>query len=74
MRCNIDGKGKLIRLIYGCIFMLLGTTLLLLWTIPSQTVLAWALSLGLIIGGAFAIFEAGIGWCVIRALGFKTRI
>jgi hypothetical protein len=25
-------------------------------------------------GGAFAIFEARAGWCVIRAMGFKTPI
>jgi len=27
----------------------------------------------MIIGGAFAIFEAKAGWCVVRALGFRTR-
>jgi hypothetical protein len=27
-----------------------------------------------IIGGSFAIFEARAGWCVVRAMGFKTRI
>jgi hypothetical protein len=74
MRCNIDGKGKLVRLIYGCILVVTGIALTVFWAVPSQTVLAWALSLGLIIGGAFAVFEAGTGWCVIRAMGFKTSI
>jgi len=27
----------------------------------------------MVIGGAFAIFEAKAGWCVVRALGFRTR-
>ena len=26
-----------------------------------------------VIGGAFSIFEARAGWCIVRALGFKTR-
>jgi hypothetical protein len=29
--------------------------------------------LAMFIGGAFAIFEAKAGWCVVRALGFRTR-
>ena len=35
---------------------------------------AWALwaGLGCLAGGAFSIFEGVKGWCVVRALGFKT--
>jgi hypothetical protein len=74
MRCNIDAKGRLVRLIYGCIFIIAGIALAVFWAIPAQTIVARALSFGLIVGGAFAIFEAGTGWCAIRAIGFKTRM
>ena len=38
------------------------------------TLAAWALwaGLGCLAGGAFSIFEGVKGWCVVRALGFKT--
>ncbi len=29
--------------------------------------------IGLSIGGTFMILEGAIGWCAIRALGFKTK-
>ena len=74
MTCNIDAKGKLVRMIYGCVLVLAGVVMLLLWALSAQTVLAWALSISFFVGGAFAIFEASAGWCVIRAMGFKTRI
>ena len=74
MRCNIDAKGKALRLVYGCIFLLGGLLLLILWAMPTQTLWAWTISLGLMIGGAFAIFEARTGWCVLRAIGFRTPL
>jgi len=37
---------------------------------------AWALYAGIaaVVGGAFMIFEGVNGWCVVRAMGFKTPI
>jgi hypothetical protein len=37
---------------------------------------AWALYAGIaaLVGGAFMIFEGVNGWCVVRAMGFKTPI
>jgi len=29
---------------------------------------------GAIGGGGFAMWEARMGWCVVRALGIKTRL
>jgi len=72
MTCNIDAKGRLLRLIYGIVFLIAGVALLAFWAVSAQTFVSWIVSIGLIAGGAFAIFEACSGWCVVRAMGFKT--
>jgi len=72
MTCNIDAKGRLLRLIYGIVFLIAGVALLAFWAVSAQTLVSWIVSIGLIAGGAFAIFEACSGWCVVRAMGFKT--
>ena len=74
MTCNIDAKGKLVRLIYGLIFVIAGIVLLFAWALPAGGALAWIVTIALITGGAFAIFEARAGWCAVRALGFKTPV
>ncbi len=74
MQCNIDTRGKRARLIAGLIEIIAAIALALAWAIPSHLLLAWAIAILLLIGGAFSIFEAWAGWCVIRALGIKTKI
>jgi len=39
---------------------------------PTGSMWMWAISGALFAGGAFAVFEAWAGWCVIRAMGLKT--
>ena len=34
----------------------------------------WLGVAGAIFGGAFAIWEARVGWCIVRAIGFKTPL
>jgi len=34
----------------------------------------WYAVAAAVAGGAFAIYEARAGWCVIRAMGFKTPL
>ncbi len=65
MTCNIDNRGRLIRLIIG---LLSGAAGVWLWI--SFDSRFW--SIGLVIIGGFAIFEAIRGWCVMRAFGFET--
>jgi len=65
MTCNIDRTGRRLRLIMG----LVGVGL----SIPLFFV-HWLIGLLVLAGGAFAIFEASIGWCAARAMGFKTRV
>ena len=75
LECNIDARGKayrlrlgfrllIIGLIISAAFFLAGVEMGLLWLAPG----------GAIAGGAFAMFEGRTGWCVARAIGFKTPI
>ena len=70
--CNIDARGKRARLIYGIVLLVLGIVLVFVWALPAGTFWAWAVTAACLLGGAFAIFEARAGWCVVRAMGFKT--
>jgi uncharacterized membrane protein HdeD (DUF308 family) len=72
LQCNIDSKGKLARLIYGLVLLAAGVAMIFFWAMPSGTALSWIITIALILGGAFAIFEARAGWCIIRAMGWKT--
>ena len=74
LSCNIDRRGRLARLIYGIIVAVLGVVLVLLWARDSESVVRWAVSVAVILGGAFAIFEARAGWCAVRAMGIRTPL
>jgi len=74
LACNIDAKGKAVRLRYGIALTLIGGVCALAWAVPSGGPVAWLVTGGLVAGGAFAIFEARAGWCAIRALGIKTPV
>jgi len=36
--------------------------------------IAWVAVAGSLLGGSFSIWEARAGWCVVRAMGFKTAL
>ena len=72
LQCNIDSRGRVARLVYGIALVAAGVALALLWALPRGTPWPWVVSTLVIAGGAFAVFEARAGWCVIRAMGFKT--
>ena len=75
MQCNIDAKGKAVRMISGIIVGAVGLILLLLAVFGMLNERwAWITSGVLISLGAFQIFEARAGWCIVRAMGIKTRI
>jgi hypothetical protein len=75
LRCNIDARGKRIRLIYGVGLALVGIVLTFAWAIPSGGgALPWTISLIALVSGAFVIFESRTGWCILRAMGFKTPV
>ncbi|MFO0827885.1 MAG: hypothetical protein U0572_07010 [Phycisphaerales bacterium] len=74
MQCNIDAKGKLVRLFGGIVIDAVGVTLLALWLLGILP--TWAAVVGGIatISGAFMIFEGAAGWCALRAMGMKTPL
>ena len=73
--CNIDARGKAVRFKLGMLGVVTGVflaiSMLLVGAGPNDL---WLLPLGSIVGGAFALFEARTGWCVVRAMGFRTPI
>ena len=75
MQCNIDSKGKAIRLISGMAVVLAGLVLLGLLASGMMTDRwVWGLATVLMGLGIFQIWEGWCGWCVLRAMGFKTRV
>lgn len=75
MQCNIDARGKAARLKMG-ILSLIGSLILtgLIISGVFEGEIWWLMAGGSAFGGAFAIFEARAGWCIIRAMGFKTPL
>ena len=75
LECNLDARGKAARLvggIAGVLFALIVAVLLSTNVITFS--LGWYVVAGSLFGGAFAIFEARAGWCIVRALGIKTPL
>ncbi len=72
MQCNIDNRGRAARIITGILTAAVGIGLIA--AAQAGALAGWALwaGLGCLAGGAFSIFEGVKGWCVVRALGFKT--
>ena len=73
-QCNIDAHGKAVRLRLGIMGVLSSLGLAAACLLISAPDLAWVIPAGAFVGGAFAIFEGRTGWCVVRALGFRTPI
>ena len=76
LECNIDSKGRAMRMVAGILAILGGAVtyfILTLDIIPVPESIGTLGVLAMVFGGAFAIFEAKAGWCVVRALGFRTR-
>jgi hypothetical protein len=74
MQCNIDSRGKRVRLINGIVTIAIGLVLVFAWAIGSVGWLPWVITVAVLASGAFMIFEARAGWCAVRAMGFKTPI
>ena len=76
LECNIDSKGRAMRLVAGILAIVGGAVAYVILTldiIPVPESIGTLGVLAMVGGGAFAIFEARAGWCVVRALGFRTR-
>ena len=71
--CNIDPRGRKARLITGLVVDLLGVVLAVTGALTGNTTM---LLVGVVLSlvGSFMILEGLLGWCVLRALGFKTKM
>jgi hypothetical protein len=75
LECNIDARGKAVRMKLGIRLVILSLILAALTyfgIIPAT--LGWFVAAASFAGGAFTIWESRKGWCVVRAMGFKTKI
>jgi hypothetical protein len=72
--CNIDQRGKTVRFILGALIESTGLLLGVLWYFGWAP--EWAIwpAIALWLSGVFVLFEAMVGWCAVRAMGFKTPI
>ena len=73
--CNIDSRGRAFRLRIGILAVAFGLVLATVFFVSGNLPkLAWLIPLAIVAGGAFSIFEARMGWCVVRAFGFRTSL
>ncbi len=75
LECNIDARGKAVRLLSGLASLAAGLVLLSLSAAGLLDGQLVAVAAGAaVLGGGFAIFEARAGWCALRAMGIKTPL
>jgi len=74
LTCNIGAAGKAARLRIGIMAVAGGLGMALLVATGILPSVGWLAVAGSIVGGSFSIWEARAGWCVVRAMGFKTRV
>ena len=75
MECNIDNGGKYVRLLLGIATVLFSIPVIMLTlTGELESNIGWMVVASMWAGGLFSIYEGWSGWCVVRALGFRTPI
>ena len=75
MECNIDARGKAARLVGGIAGVMFGLAVAVLLALDVVSgFAASSVAAGSLFGGAFAIFEARAGWCIVRAMGIRTPL
>ena len=72
LTCNIDRAGRWARGISGLIFLIIAAIVLLHGLEVGGPWLRWTIGIVAAFLGVFQLFEAVAGWCVTRAMGFKT--
>jgi hypothetical protein len=70
--CNINRQGRWLRGLSGVFFVALGIAILIRSWPPGWW--QWVLGIGCVLFGLFQIVEATLGWCAVRAMGFRTPI
>ena len=74
MQCNIDSKGRTVRLAAGAVADAAGAVVLVLTFLHVLPWWGWVLGGALSAAATFMIFEAVLGWCALRAMGVKTPV
>jgi hypothetical protein len=74
--CNIDARGKFVRLVGGSISLFAGIVALLLivFGILPENIFTIGSVVGMFAGGTLGIYEGRSGWCIARAMGIRTPI
>lgn len=74
-QCNIDARGRALRLIAGLVGLVAGFVLsaLMLGGVL-ESAWWWVPIVVLLLGGGFGVYEGRAGWCALRAMGFKTPV
>ena len=75
MECNIGAKGKAARLKLG-LMALAGALALAIVILAGfvQGTIWWYGVAATTFGCLFTLWEARAGWCIVRAMGFKTPL
>ncbi len=73
MQCNIDRRGRAARILTGAAVEAAGLGLLTWWYFQGPAWTPWV-GMGCVVGGNFAMIEGALGWCAIRAMGFRTPL
>ena len=73
LACNLDQRGRQVRLVAGAIVDTCGMVLCVAGTFTGKTALLIG-GIVAIVAGGFMIFEGAVGWCALRALGVKTKL
>ncbi len=74
LACNIDQRGRSVRYRIGLVFLALGVVLFVGGSRLTSSDAPSFVAGGLALAGLFSLFEANRGWCLVRALGFKTKV
>ena len=69
---NITRAGRWTRGLAGVLFLIIAVWIVFFEPSFDRLWLRWCLGLLLVGFGLFQIFEALAGWCIMRALGFRT--
>jgi hypothetical protein len=73
--CNIEARGKAYRLKLGIMGVVVGSVLATVFYFAGiDWGVLWLIPMVILGGGAFSIFEGWAGWCVVRAMGFRTSL
>ena len=75
MQCNIDARGRAVRLVAGLLTTLIGMTLASLLLAGVLAGMAWwIVTVAALAAGGFQTYEGWAGWCVLRAMGWRTPL